>query len=568
MRLATLVVLATVAAGQPGTEQRLLKFTHVVTIKGRTQVASVLRSIMGKDSFVDEPSAALTVRGTAASLALGEWLFQELDRRPVPAAESSAFDEFTIPDSNEKVSVFYPLRPKKPEAMAETLVAVRIAASFQGLVSIEVPWAVVMRGPVEGIRVAEWVLIRLDHQADPGDQVTTTSSGGRDATLKIFYSRNRPDAAPLIETLRAIRGAGDTIALALSHSPDAIVVRESRPGRMELATWLFHVMDDPGPDRLTTPHEYRLTDDVEDSVVRVFYLAHTDTPEALQELSSAVRAATHSQRLLTFPGAKALVMRGTPAAIPLAERTIAEKDLRVAPRTAAAIPISKTFAVASVKPSPPEGNLSAQIRPDGINFRGQPLSTYIDMAYSLRGYQLRGPSWVNTRRYDIAAKAAGPVSNQEIGAMLQALLAERFRLTTHQEVQVLQGYCLVVDKKGLKIHPARPEQGVIHRPSAMKRGHMTGNDAPVQELVRDLERALGCPIEDTTHIDGVFDFDLRYAPEPTVSSHDSPDTARAVAPSNFLFDVLVEQLGLRLEKKKISVNITVVDHADKVPTEN
>ena len=214
-------------------------------------------------------------------------------------------------------------------------------------------------------------------------------------------------------------------------------------------------MDEPLADRFTATHEYQLAD-VEDGVVRLFYIEHADTPEAARELSTAVRSATRSVRLQLFPVSKILVMRGTPTSIPLADRIIAEKDRGVAP--AADLPLPTRFDVASVKPSRPEENHAAHIRPDGIDFQNQSLAGYISLAYSLAGYQLRGPAWIATERFDIAAKAAAPVSDQQLRIILQALLAERFHLVMHRESKEVQGYSLVAAKGGLKVHPVPCQQ--------------------------------------------------------------------------------------------------------------
>jgi uncharacterized protein (TIGR03435 family) len=111
----------------------------------------------------------------------------------------------------------------------------------------------------------------------------------------------------------------------------------------------------------------------------------------------------------------------------------------------------------------------------------------------------------------------------------------------------------VVAKGGLKVHPV-PANGAAPIPRrAYRNGLVTAVGEPMEHLRLVLEGLLICPIEDATHVDGVFDWNLKWTPDPVQSR---------------LFDLLEEQLGLKLEKRKMRVDFLVVDSADKAPREN
>src|ERR1700693_3137827 len=102
------------------------------------------------------------------------------------------------------------------------------------------------------------------------------------------------------------------------------------------------------------------------------------------------------------------------------------------------------FEGASVKPNVGhqvnrEGRPIAFIDPSPGSLRVQnsTLSQCIQWAYSVQEYQVSGPSWMGSERFDIIAKAAGPAPNEQLRLMLQTLLKERFKLTFHRESKQL-----------------------------------------------------------------------------------------------------------------------------------
>jgi bla regulator protein BlaR1 len=226
------------------------------------------------------------------------------------------------------------------------------------------------------------------------------------------------------------------------------------------------------------------------------------------------------------------------------------------------------FEAASIKPvSPAEGRTRIRMSgpPGGINYENASLKRCIQSAYGVAGYQITGPDWLDVPRFDIVAKAAESVTREQKMLMLQTLLAERFKLAVHRETKIVPGFILVVAKNGPKLAKAKDPTGSDIDGGATP-GRTRYHGVSMKLLAGSLARDLGLPIEDRTGLEGTFDFELEYAPEERSGRGDTPAADSNPLPS--LFTALQEQLGLKLEARKVPVEIVVVDHAEKVPTEN
>jgi uncharacterized protein (TIGR03435 family) len=171
--------------------------------------------------------------------------------------------------------------------------------------------------------------------------------------------------------------------------------------------------------------------------------------------------------------------------------------------------------------------------------------------------------------------------------MLQALLAERFKLTVHRESKELPIYALVVAKDGPKLQEAKPGdtypngiKGPDGQPGAgmmmMGREGLTAQGIPIANLVRHLSRVLGRKVVDKTGLTGKYDFTLKWTPDQSQSAMlrgpegGQPGTGSAAAPEASepsIFTALQEQLGLKLDSQKGPVEILIIDHVEK-PSEN
>jgi uncharacterized protein (TIGR03435 family) len=191
----------------------------------------------------------------------------------------------------------------------------------------------------------------------------------------------------------------------------------------------------------------------------------------------------------------------------------------------------------------------------------------IGLAYGFgedKDYARTGPDWIKSERYDIAAKFPADMPKdraqvvERVQLMLRALLADRFKLAVHHEPKVLSAYALVVGKNGSKM----AEAGEGHRMN-IGPASMTGQ-TPMGHFADLLSQKLDRPVVDQTDLKGVFEVKLEWSPD--VNPQDEPAADNGTKPS--IFTAIQEQLGLRLEARKLPVDVLVVDRAEKVPTEN
>ena len=214
------------------------------------------------------------------------------------------------------------------------------------------------------------------------------------------------------------------------------------------------------------------------------------------------------------------------------------------------------FEVASVKPAPADAKGSSwNVRPGGLIVNNMTLKEIIQVAYGLQEYQCSTPGWLQEARYNIVAKPeAGATDGNQLTAMLRTLLAERFKLAIHRETKLVPGYALVVAKGGLKAKFSDSEG------SSMKEGstRFTGTGVNMSQLITWAARLLRQPVVDETGLTGKYNVTLDYAnPQLAVEPGDPPSTLPSV------FTALTEQAGLRLEGRKLPVEIIVVDHAER-----
>jgi uncharacterized protein (TIGR03435 family) len=264
-----------------------------------------------------------------------------------------------------------------------------------------------------------------------------------------------------------------------------------------------------------------------------------------------------------------------------------------------------SFEVASVKRSAPEDTIFVRLGSSGGRFFGTriTLRTLLQIAYEsldrspLLDSQLIGaPGWVDTDRFDIEAKTeqanAGPIPQEKLQPIMQALLEDRFQLKAHRELRELPVYHLAVARERPKMKlsedqtpPVLPSQPIPFNPSvAPPRGLaqvrsasapesgliLRGRAIPVSKLANLLPVWVGRPVIDQTHLGGLFDIQLQFTPSLSEVSGATPPTAQpAVAgPSGTsIFTALQEQLGLKLESAKAPLEVLVIDSVQK-PSEN
>jgi uncharacterized protein (TIGR03435 family) len=283
------------------------------------------------------------------------------------------------------------------------------------------------------------------------------------------------------------------------------------------------------------------------------------------------------------------------------------------------------FEVASVKPAPPDVILASMNGgplpagpfnqsghdPGRITWTNIRLLRMIQVAYDFPFDRISAPDWLNTNGYDVVATVPTGTSVDDFRRMVQNLLAERFKLTVHHATKEVSGYVLEIGKTGAKMtkSPAAPKEETVAddgKPNSMReaalqymatrteafnalvsidengfavprpgnpmyapgagfsvaivvngRNRSTALNQPMSGIADFLGNLLGSPVQDQTGLTGKYDLRIEYVP-PSPDADPGPD----------IRDAIQQQLGLKLVSKKIPVEILVIDHAEKVPTEN
>jgi uncharacterized protein (TIGR03435 family) len=201
-----------------------------------------------------------------------------------------------------------------------------------------------------------------------------------------------------------------------------------------------------------------------------------------------------------------------------------------------------------------------------------------------------GPAWIDSARYDIEAKAAadaippgtsGRPLWDKARLMLRALLADRFKLSVRRETKEMSAYQLVVLKSGAKLQRSDQDCGssatACHGFSGNPR-QLTGMGVDMSDVALILSSYLDRPVVDRTGIEGVYDIKLQWNPfaarppqtddaprSPAVEGREGPKPDLASLPN--VFDALEQQIGIRLESRKLPVDVYVIEHVER-PREN
>jgi uncharacterized protein (TIGR03435 family) len=234
-----------------------------------------------------------------------------------------------------------------------------------------------------------------------------------------------------------------------------------------------------------------------------------------------------------------------------------------------------TFEVASIKPNTSDGP-GAEMYPSKSQLKlvNYSLKQLIQAAYQVKDYAYAGPPWLDSQRFDIFAKLPPDAKADQFPAMMQTLLRERCKLVVHREARVMTALALVVDKNGLRIKPVEADPDGTSSESS-GRTMVKASKVSMARLADLLSSAMDRPVKDLTELSGIYDINLKWMPDdaPPVDATrgDAAGGADRQSPrgSGLATSVFsaVQELGLKLEARKLPIEVLVVDHAEK-PSEN
>jgi bla regulator protein blaR1 len=272
------------------------------------------------------------------------------------------------------------------------------------------------------------------------------------------------------------------------------------------------------------------------------------------------------------------------------------------------------FEVASMRPSPPPAP-GARVfygpprggpgtsDPEQMTWRAASLLSILMAAYDAQAFQISGPDWAPTTRYDVAAKVPPGTTKAQVRMMWQTLLRDRLGVAVHHASKEFRVYELTVDKDGPKMkrtdlpETADPFDFAAGSPKFGGNGSLeisgTGSvvtviptaNGPTARLaakgftMSELAARLGgwtsYPIVDRTGLTGRFDFVLEFTPDPSRIQPPPGAAAPPVAggdsatdPGSDAAQAVEKQLGLKLTQGKATLDVIVVDRAEKTPAAN
>jgi len=269
------------------------------------------------------------------------------------------------------------------------------------------------------------------------------------------------------------------------------------------------------------------------------------------------------------------------------------------------------FEVASIRPSASiddqGGQVNIAVHIDGaqVRFISFSLRDYLARAYGTSAAMVSGPDWTAAERFDILATFPAGSTPSQFPEMLQALLADRFRVKFHKEKKELPAYALLTGKGALKLKESPPDSAADQdepkgNVSLAANGSAAGvgvnfgrgtsyslaNDRfevtkmTMTLLATSLTRFADRPIVDMTGLTAKYDFTIRLTPEDyqamlmraalNTGMTLPPAALRSLSensPAEGLSDAL-QQVGLKLESRKAPLDVIVIDDALKTPTPN
>jgi uncharacterized protein (TIGR03435 family) len=244
------------------------------------------------------------------------------------------------------------------------------------------------------------------------------------------------------------------------------------------------------------------------------------------------------------------------------------------------------FEVAVVQPTPPSSaRLGIALRvviqggpgteqPGTITYRNLTIRDYVGFAYGVKGFQIRGPALIDNQRYDILAKMAPDTTKEQFRVMLQRLLAARFKLTLRRETRNAETYALAVSKRGFHHSQDQPNTLVGTGAGSDGRNRDTGTvpgaiptvsirmdatriavrERTMEWLADMLSNQLKGPVVDATGLTGTYTFVLEFARSHEIESGAIPSLPAAL-----------QEVGLRLERRKAPLETLVIVHVEKTP---
>ena len=227
---------------------------------------------------------------------------------------------------------------------------------------------------------------------------------------------------------------------------------------------------------------------------------------------------------------------------------------------------NQQFEAASIHQSPPagrgfkpgcKGGTGSQ-DPTRIECGQMSLMRLLVIAFGVKTFQVSGPDWLRGANFDISAILPASTTKEEIQIMWQKLLSDRFHLESRHEERQTTVFDLVVVKGGAKLKLAG-QATTSNPPPVPGVQHVLMRRATMDDLANFLAELVEAPIRNRTELTDEYEIRLGWTPE----------SSAAVDPNGpTLMQAVEDELGLRLTPRKGTGDFLLIDHIDRVPTEN
>jgi uncharacterized protein (TIGR03435 family) len=226
------------------------------------------------------------------------------------------------------------------------------------------------------------------------------------------------------------------------------------------------------------------------------------------------------------------------------------------------------FEAAAIKPDKGDRPMTGDLKMGGqLRLTGIPLRLLIAAAWQVKDRDIiGGPSWVQSDRFDVAAKAPPNTSKEDFQLMIRDLLIENLHLAVHNEERTMRLYALTVDKGGPRVRESAADaseakgcSGGRQNGLAQRRCVNTSMALFADSLPGMSPNYIDLPVVDQTGLAGHYDFNFEWQPM-QLQAKDGP-----AGPT--IFDALRTQLGLKLEARKLPVTVVVIDRIERPQVE-
>ncbi|MEO5926504.1 MAG: TIGR03435 family protein [Bryobacteraceae bacterium] len=238
-----------------------------------------------------------------------------------------------------------------------------------------------------------------------------------------------------------------------------------------------------------------------------------------------------------------------------------------------------SFEVTTIRPNQSgAAQGSVYFQPGRFVAQNATVKMLIAYAYGVKDFQISGgPKWIDSERFDIIGKEDESVSvarqklpwkqyREELGRMVQAMLADRFQLRIVHRPKEASILALVMDAGGPKL--VRSASNSYEADFRGGRGRLTAIGVSIAQLADALSwmpEVGSRKVVDETEIEGTFDLTLRWSWEESPEAGAPAVTVQPDAPT--MFTAVREQLGLRLQAKQGPLDYIVVEQLEQ-PSEN